>query len=64
MRRNQHLSHVFFQLFFVSLFSLASFVKHFDGEIVLAPRSKLRCNCHMVSKLVGNATNIVRLVAI
>ena len=50
-----------FQLFSVSLFSLAYFVKHFDGEIVLAPRSSLRCNYHMVSDLVGSTTNIVRL---
>ena len=61
MTSNQHLSHVLLQLFSVSLFSLASFVKHFDGEIVLAPRSSLRYNFHMVSELVGAATNIVRL---
>ena len=61
MTVNQHLSHVLFQLFSVSLFSLASFVKHFDGEIVLAPRSILICNSHMVSELFGAATNIVRL---
>ena len=52
MTSNQHLSHVLFQLFSVSLFSLASFVKHFDGEIVLAPRSNLRINSHMVSELI------------
>ena len=44
MTSNKHLSHVLFQLFSVSLFSLACFVKHFDGEIVLAPRSYLRSN--------------------
>ena len=44
MTSNQHLSHVFFQLFYVSLFSLASFVKHFDVEIVLAPRYNMRSN--------------------
>ena len=42
--KNQHLSHVLFQLFSISLFSLACFVKHFDGEIVLAPISNLRSN--------------------
>ena len=61
MTSNQHLSHVLFQLFYVSLFSLAYFVKHFDGEIVLAPRSSLRCISHMVSELYGAATNPVRL---
>ena len=44
MTSNQHLSHVLFQLFSISLFSFASFVKHFDGEIILAHRSKLRSN--------------------
>ena len=62
MISNQHLSHVLFHLFSISLFSLASFVKHFDGEIVLAPRSNLRCNYHMVSELVGVATNLVRFI--
>ena len=47
MTSNEHISHVFFQLFTISLFSLAYFVKHFDGEIVLAPRSSSRCNSHM-----------------
>ena len=61
MKINKHLSHVLFQLFSVSLFSLASFVKHFDGEIVLAPRSSLRCISHMVLDLDGAATNPVRL---
>ena len=61
MISNQHLSQVLFHLFSVSLFSLASFVKHFDGKIVLDPRSSLRCNNHMVSDLVGAETNIVRL---
>ena len=61
MISNYHLSHVLFQLFSVSLFSLAYFVKQFDGEIVLAPRSNLRCNSHMVSELVGAATNLVML---
>ena len=61
MTSNQHLSHVLFQLFSISLFSLACFVKHFDGEIVLAPRSSLRCNYHMVSKLVKAETKLVRL---
>ena len=46
MINNQHISHVLFHLFFVSLFSLAFFVKHFDGEIVLAPRSNLRSDSH------------------
>ena len=61
MTCNQHLSHVLIHLFSVSLFSLAYFVKHFDGEIVLAPRSSLRCNSHMVSELDGAAKNHVRL---
>ena len=61
MTCNQHLSHVLFQLFSISFFSLASFVKHFDGEIVLAPRSSLRCNSHMVSELDGSETNTARL---
>ena len=61
MTSNQHLSHVLFHLFFVSLFSLASFVENFDCEIVLAPRSSLRCNSHMVLELVGELqTNLVR----
>ena len=61
MTSNNHLSHVLFQLFSVSLFSLASFVKNFDGEIVLDPRSSLICIFHMVLELVGSATNLVRL---
>ena len=61
MISNQHFSHVLFQLFSVSLFSLAYFVKHFDGEIVLALRSNLRINSHMVSELFGAATNVLRL---
>ena len=55
MTSNQHLSHLLFQLFSISLFSLACFVKLFDGEIVIAPRSNLRINSHMVSGLVGVA---------
>ena len=46
MTINQHLSRVLSQIFYVSLFSLAYFVKHFDGVIVLAPRSNLRCNSY------------------
>ena len=42
-------------------FSLAYFIRNFDGEIVLTPRSSLRCNSHMVSELVGATTSLVRL---
>ena len=61
MTSNQHLSHVLLQLFYVSLFSLACFVKHFDGEIFLDPRSSLRCNYYMVSELGWAAINPMRL---
>ena len=44
-----------FQLFMSLCFPLAYFVKHFDGEIVIAPRSNLRSDYHMVSELVGAA---------
>ena len=50
-----------FQIFYVSLFSLACFVKHFGGEIVLAPRSSLRCNSHMVSNIFGAEIKHMRL---
>ena len=46
---------------FVYLFSIAYFVKHFDGEIGLTPRYNLRRNSHMVLELLGDATNLVRL---
>jgi len=61
MTSNQHLSHVLFQLFSISLFSLVCFVKQFDGEIVVGPRSNLRFISHMVLELDGSATNPVRL---
>ena len=51
-----------FQLFSVSLFSLASFVKHFDREIILAPKYNLRCISHMVLELVRDLTKFVRLI--
>ena len=35
--------------------------EHFDGEIVIAPRSKLRCNYHMISKLYGAEKNPMSL---